>query len=1350
MQQEALVGYRLSPQQRRLWTTPGGGPSTSYETKCAAAVKGHLENSHFKTAVQNVVARHEILRTTFRSLPGMTIPIQFIGETGGVLWQEDDISGLDQQASIITAYFQAASHAFDLEQGPLLHLHLIKLAPDDYAMIVRTPAICADSVGLRNLVGEICRSYSATALRKELNVEVAQYADLAEWQNELLEAEDTRFGREYWQKLHYPPPFTQKLAFEGNPSSEATFTPCFEELQIAPSLMAKLESLAQSAETSLERILLSCWYILLWRQIGQSDVEIGIAFDGRCDVETQNALGLFAKYLPIICHLEEGLSFRALVGQVDKSLLAACEWQEFFSWEWIIKSGDSAPGAPSFPFCFESETAHQDFLAGDVSFTIFKQYACINRFKLKLSCRWNPDGCVAEFHYDSELFRPADIRYLIGRFSALLESSTAAPFASIGELEMISKAECRQLLDEYNSTKFEWPGEQFVQQLFLEQANRTPEAIAVIYEEEQLTYHELNERADKLASYLRELGVGPEVIVGLCMDRSLEFIVSMLATLKAGGAYLPLDPSNPTERLAFILEDADAGLLVTQTRLRSRLPEVKHVVFVDDLWETISQTLPQNRQTMLSPDNLAYVIYTSGSTGRPKGVMLRHRSLRNYLLWAISHYRLEVGCGAPVHSSLSFDLMITALFTPLLVGGYVHLLSTENEIESLSSALREGRGYSLVKLTPGRLQLLGELLEPVDLKSAAHSFVVGGENLSAETVNWWREADVARFFNEYGPTESVVGCSVYDVGSEKDIEEGRAIIPIGRPISNTTLYILDERQRLIPQGVVGELFIGGEGLARGYLNRPDQTAEKFLPNPYSTEIGARLYRTGDLARYLRNGQIDCLGRIDQQVKVRGYRVELGEIESVLREIPGVREAAVLAREDNHGDKRLIAYYTMAQTAETESPITAEELRARLSAALPGYMAPAAFVMMKTMPLTPNGKLDRQALPDLRKGRGEGESALSNPRPIREENYVAPRDFFELQLVWIWERVLGIQPIGVRDNFFDLGGHSLLAVRLIAEIRKTLGRGLAVQSLFQAAEIERLAAILRREADSLSWSCLVELQSSGSQPPLFFVHPGGGNGTCYLELARFLGTDRPFYGFQSPGLYGEALLYTKIEDMAAHYVDALKAIQPEGPYFLGGWSLGGIVAYEMAQQLVMQGQRVSQLLLLDSDAFPSSESEIGEDLDDAALMISLFGDLLPISMADLEPFEGDGRIAYVLKRAKSANLLPPDVEIDQARTFTKVFRTNARARLKYVPQAYPGALTLFKTQKEFTLSPSDRSARSERMRKLMLDPTMGWGELAAGGVQIVAAPGHHETMVAKPHVETLALLIKDCLNGTETG
>jgi len=596
-------------------------------------------------------------------------------------------------------------------------------------------------------------------------------------------------------------------------------------------------------------------------------------------------------------------------------------------------------------------------------------------------------------------------------------------------------------------------------------------------------------------------------------------------------------------------------------------------------------------------------------------------------------------------------------------------------------------------------------------------FIVGGDTMLPDVLKFWQRTPVnsIRLLNAYGPTETTITATAFEIAPRPVENTTDQRVPIGRPLANRAIYILDQYSHPVPIGVHGHLHIGGVGLARGYLNRPDLTAEKFVPDPFRAEPGARMYKTGDLARYRPDGNIEFLGRADHQVKIRGFRIELGEIEAVLGQHPAVREAVVLAREDAPGEKRLVAYLV--------ADCTADELRRYLKDKLPEYMAPAAVVLLKALPVAPNGKVDRRALPAPDRSRSELEKA-----------FVAPRDGLELQLAHIWEEVLGVQPVGVRDNFFELGGHSLLAVRLFALIEKRLGKKLPLTAVFQGATVEHLAGVLRRQAVPGPQSSLVAIQPGGSKRPLFLVHPAGGHVFPYVHLAQFLGPDQPCYGLQARGLEDGQDPHTRIEDMAAWYIQTLQTVQPTGPYLLGGWSMGGVVAFEMAQQLHAQGQRVALLALLDGRIPTPDETFPEEDAEAILLVERYFG----ISFGPMESLAGlpkDEQLAFVLDQAMSAGLVPAELDVSQARRFVEHLRSDLRATQNYVLHLYPGRVTLFKA--------------SETLAGTSPDPTLGWSEWASGGVEVHVVPGNHANLIYEPHVEILAEKLTACLNQAQS-
>ncbi len=703
----------------------------------------------------------------------------------------------------------------------------------------------------------------------------------------------------------------------------------------------------------------------------------------------------------------------------------------------------------------------------------------------------------------------------------------------------------------WNRTEADYPRDACVHQLLEAQARRTPQAVAVEFGGSSLDYAELNLRANQLARLLQQQGVTRESLVGVCLERSLEMIVALLGILKAGAAYVPLDPAYPKDRIQHVLEDAHVRLLVTQPELLKQLPASAKTLCLDPRWKALTGESGDAVATDVTSSNLAYVIYTSGSTGKPKGVQLEHRSVVNFLCSMQKQPGFAPKDVLVAVTTLSFDIAGLEMYLPLLSGGRIVIAPREATYDGrLLSELIEKSKATVIQATPATWRLLFESGWRGDRNLKV---LVGGEALPAELAHEL-VARCGEVWNMYGPTETTIWSSVYRVQGD----EGR-ILPIGRAIANTTFYILDDARQPVPIGNEGELYIGGEGLARGYFERPELTAEKFVPDPFSALPQGRMYRTGDLARFREDGNVEYLGRLDHQVKIRGFRIELGEIEAVLDQHADVLRSVVVAREENSGDKRLVAYVV----CDTESTVGSAELREHARKQLPDYMIPSAIVQLATLPLTPNGKVDRKALP-----------APKATDFASDANFVAPRDPVELKLANLWEETLGIHPIGVKTSFFDLGGRSLLAARLFTQISRAFGKDLPLATLFRAPTIEQLARELRDVSSQPAYTSLVTIQPLGSKPPFFCVHGGAGSTLFLHRLSREMGFDQPFYGLEPEGLDGRRVHRTTVEQMAAYYLSEIRKVQPVGPYFLGGYCFGGLVAFEMAQQLRREGQQAS--------------------------------------------------------------------------------------------------------------------------------------------------------------------------------
>ncbi|WP_441338245.1 amino acid adenylation domain-containing protein [Microcystis sp. M110S1] len=1032
--------------------------SVAYNIFITAKIYSYLKIPVVNRVWQKIIEKHPILRTTYTSHEGK--PVQQVNQqlnfSVGVIdaseWSEDHLR---------EKIYAIADTPFNLEKDSVLRVNLFTLSPEDHILLLTMHHIAGDMWSFNLLLGEFQRSYTNEIKRISQGQpetvdslsEKKSYADFVHWQSEMLSGSKGEKQWQYWQKqLAGELPILNLLPDKPRPPVK-TYQGASYIAKLDEQLIEKLKHLALATGTTLYRILLTVFYVQLYRYTNQTDILIGSPMRGRTGKEFKEIVGYFSNLTVLRVFVEENATFTELLAQVSKIVRQAQKHQDY-PFSLLVEKLQPQRDPSRSPFC-------------QVSFTWQAQTWCEQKenlspsqepmlqmapyllghqrgadFDLSLMVMEAAETFQLNWQYNTDLFEDTTITPMAGHFVTLLESIVENPQQPVSLLPLLTQREQHQLLVEWNNTKAEYPSNKCIHQLFEEQVERTPDAVAVVFEEQQLTYNELNCRANQLAHYLQSLGVKPDELVGICVERSLEMIVGLLGILKAGGAYVPLDPDYPIERLSFMLEDAAVKVLLTQQELIDKLPEHQaQLICLDADWTIISKLSKSNLINTVTSENLAYVIYTSGSTGLPKGTLIPHQGLVNYLSWCTQAYNVEQGTGTLVHSPLGFDLTITSLFSPLLVGNQVEILAEDQDVETLSNSLRHHSHLSLVKITPAHLELLNQQLSPREAASRTMAFIIGGENLLGENIAFWQEfAPETLLVNEYGPTETVVGCCIYQVPMGKYISGS---IPIGRPIANTQLYILDQNLQPVPIGIPGELYIGGAGLARGYLNRPELTQEKFIPNPFDNSKvknqKSKLYKTGDLCRYLPDGNIEYLGRIDSQVKIRGFRIELGEIEAVLTQYPQVQSSVIIAREDTPGNKRLVAYIV----PEKEATPTPNEMRQCLKEKLPEYMIPSAFVILESLPLTPNGKIDRRALP------------APEQNYERTDKFILPRNPIEEILVTIWTEVLKVQQISINDNFFELGGHSLLATQLISRIRTNLSIEIPLRSLFAAPTIEEL-------------------------------------------------------------------------------------------------------------------------------------------------------------------------------------------------------------------------------------------------------------------------------------------------------
>jgi amino acid adenylation domain-containing protein len=1314
----------LSFAQQRLWfLNQLEGPSATYNIAMALRIKGTLHQDALAQSLQTLVQRHENLRTAFPTVNGApTIQLSIISYQLSVI-NLLDLPLSEQEVEVQNLINEDAQRSFDLETGPLFRATLLHTAHDSYILLLNMHHIISDGWSLGVLVQELGALYEAFSQGKPspLPQLPIQYVDFAYWQRQWLAGKVLEQQLAYWKQQLAGVPTLLELPTDYPRPPVQRFQGASLPISLSPELTAQLKSLSQQMGATLFMTLWAAFAILLSRYSQQRDIVIGSPIANRTHSQTESLIGFFVNTLVLRLDLSNNPSFEHLLQQARRVALEAYNYQDI-PFEQLVEElhpERSLSHSPLFQVMFTLQNAPISELAlADLKIEPLAMESVNAKFDLTLSLEETTEGLVGELDYNLDLFKIATIERMRGHLETLLTSLVSHPQQSIYELPLLTKAEQQQLLA-WNHTTTDFPRNKTLVSLFEEQAAKTPETIAVVFEGRSLTYQALNSKANQLAYYLQSLGVKPEELVGIFLERCLEMLISLLGVLKAGGAYLPLAPDYPTARLAFMLEDAQLPIVLTQSGLIDRLPKtIATKVCLDIEAATLSRFHTGNLNIEIYPWHLAYVIYTSGSTGQPKGAMNPHQGICNRLLWMQKTFQLTSTDCVLQKAPFSFDVSVWEFFWPLLAGARLVIAKPGGHKDSdYLIQLMIQQTITTIQAVPSLLQVL--VTEP-DFKNCCSLKRVfcGGEALSFELQQRFfaRLPATVELHNFYGPTETAVGVTHWACQRQSDLTQ----VPIGRPTANIQIYILDAYLQAVPIGVPGELHIGGVALGRGYLYRPDLTASKFIANPFGDKPGSRLYKTGDLVRYLPDGSIDYLGRIDNQVKVRGFRIELGEIETVLRQHPAVQENTVIVHEASGTGQRLVAYLV----ASPETILNTTELPAFLTERLPNYMVPSSFITLETLPLTPNGKIDRRALARL---------SLDNDS-LLNKNYIAPRDLLELQLIHIWENILEVRPIGIHDNFFDLGGHSLLAVRLMAQIKQQLETHLPLASLFQGATIEQLAVLIRQQTNHTQtpqWSPLVVIQSNGAKPPLFCVHPTGGNVLCYFDLAQSLGTEQPVYGLQAIGLEAGQVPYTQVEEMANFYLNALQTVQPQGPYRLAGWSFGGLVAYEMARQLQTQGWQVSLLALLDT-VVPSVLVKQTESKDEAEFLVDLLADEgIALSLEHLRQLNPDEQLAYAIEQGQQAGQFLPEVDLAQAQRFLQLYKTNSQAARQYQPQPYQGKVTLFQA--------------SETPVDLSLESGLGWETLATDGLEIIQVPGDHQELVESKEVaEQLKIRLENTL------
>ncbi|MDQ1835371.1 non-ribosomal peptide synthetase [Massilia scottii] len=1059
----------LSRGQQAIWFLHQMQPEGSaYNLALAVDITSQLNPACLHAALDAVAERHDCLRAHIVVVDGQ--PRQRVRPAARA-----DVTLLDasswSDAMLEQAIDEATHTPFDLGNDSLFRVRLYSRSPDQHSLLIVAHHIIMDFRSIEIIVEELTATYAALRANRAPGWRRLhrQAIDFAIWQQQMLDSDAARQHAAYWtgQLAGMHPalalPFDRQKRADTPPDGHVLRFP------FGASLSGAVRNFAKQHGVTAYTLLLALFKVQLHRYTGQSDIAVGSSVDARPSAQFANTVGYLVNQVVIRSAIGGDAAFCDILARVSETCQDAWNHQDlpFSTLVEQISPERSNSKSPLFDVMFgflrppklqglgglAAQCEGTTVRLGGLSLSSRRLERRAAQFDLMLTIIDTGESLTGCWEYDRQLFDTSTVERMNGHFLTLLQAVMREPTCPVSRLELLTPCERAQLLEQFQPAPTPYPHEQVATAFFEHHAARSPSALAVQAQDSTMTYQELNERANMLAHFLRSAGAGPDSLVGICFRRTPAMVVAMLAVLKSGAAYVPLDPAQPQERLDYMVNDADLPILLTEASLSERFRDgSRKVVQIDADWENIASCAIDHSVALAipapSPHSLAYVMYTSGSTGQPKGVMVTHAGLMNYLSWATQAYALERGCGAPVNSSFSFDATVTSLLAPLLTGAKVVLIAEDDEIAALAEALRGAERYSLVKITPAHLEILKSYFPPGSASVSTNAFVVGGEALALSTVSYWREhSPDTRVVNEYGPTETVVGCCVYDVINPRALSGN---VPIGRPIANTQMHILDPHLQLVPMGMVGEIYIGGAGVARGYLQRPELTAERFIDDPFSAAPDARMYRTGDLARWMPDGNMDYVGRNDSQVKIRGFRIELGEIESTILDHPAVHEAAVTLHVGANGNKHLVAHLVCPEMPLIDRQ---ERLQAHVAGKLPKYMLPSHWVFMEHLPLTPNGKIDRQRL-SLPVSQVLGNTA--NGR-------VVPTTQLQQKIAQVWEALLDISGVGVNDNFFDVGGHSLLAAQVHQRLCAMFGEGLTIVDMYRYPTINGLAQHISQHA-----------------------------------------------------------------------------------------------------------------------------------------------------------------------------------------------------------------------------------------------------------------------------------------------
>jgi amino acid adenylation domain-containing protein len=1312
---------QLSFSQERLWFLDRFEPDTStYNVPAGLRLAGPVDVGALERALREILRRHEVLRTTF-ALGASRTPVQIIHAELPFALPVEDLGGVPEAEREAHARARATAEGarpFDLSRGPLLRARLLRLGPGDHVLVLTLHHIVSDARTQAILREEIDALYEAFREGRpsplpELPV---QYADYAAWQRRWLSGEVLDKQLAYWRgALAAPPPPLDLPADRPRPPVMG-YAGGRRQFQVPAAARKALGEVSRREGATLFMTLLAAFDVLLQRYTGQSDLVVGTPMTNRTRAETEGLIGFFLNTLVLRTQLADDLTFVELLGRVRDACLGAYAHQDmpFERLVTELSPERDLSRTPIFQVMFTVQTTppRKEGPAAAPRVRGAAPDLDVAKFDLSLGFVDGPGGLRGAIEYRTDLFDAATIDRLAAHLVTLLGAIGASPEARLADLPLLPAEETRTLEVTWNDTRAEYPREADLVSLFAAQAARVPTATAVTCEAQALTYGELDRRSNRLARALRARGVRRGDLVGIAVDRGVGMVVALLGILKAGGAYVPLDPTYPAERLTFMATDSGLRLLVTESRFEGVAREhdcARLRLDADAAAIEAESDAPLGEPA--DPEGLAYVIYTSGSTGKPKGVELPHRAVVNFLYAMRAEPGLAPEDRLLAVTSLSFDIAGLELWLPLTTGAEVEIATREVAFDgaALKRKLDEGR-ITVMQATPSTWRMV---LEAGFAGSPRLRVLVGGEALPRDLADKLAER-AASVWNMYGPTETTIWSCVHRV-------RAGAPVLIGRPIANTLAYVLDAARRLAPIGVPGELYLGGESVARGYLGRPELTEQRFVPNPFGA---GRIYRTGDLCRFRADGALEFIGRVDHQIKLRGHRIELGEIEAVLEEQPALRQAVVVVREDVPGDQRLVAYLVAAEGG----PPTVEALRAAVRAKLPEIMVPSAFVTLDAMPLTPNGKVDRKALP-----------APAERANLADTAAVGPRDETEFRLAAIWRSVLGVKAVGVHDSFFDLGGHSMLAVRMMSEVEQAFGKSVPLMALFEAQTIAKLAVLVTAEGSAeREWPALVAIRGTGKKRPLFVVSRPNVNSLGYIALVRHLDPEQPVFGLQmaypEETQLGRPYTLDERRGWAQTYLERMRAVQPEGPYLIAGMCEGALIAFDMVRHLEAHGEQVKLLAMIDTWPEENTTDLRYHHVYRYERAVRLFLALPPERRLGFLRWRAAKSLRTLGARLGLRKSAPARATASRAAPAVNPWEVRMFPGPSFVPPKVNVRIDVFRTRGQPYWRIDDRE--------------LAWGSRTSVGVDLHFIDGLHHTFMREEHVATLARPLQLCLRNVE--